>query len=90
MNLKELLHLNPRDIDVIIPQDEILTWFDLLDAAWIHNGDPKNPHAELTSGWCSNGFFDCLRVLYTVIFRLIIKPGIWSLTITVLNRGALC
>jgi len=29
----------------------------------MHDGDPKNPHAELTSGKCSNGFFDCMRVL---------------------------
>lgn len=63
MNLKELLSLDPHDVDEIISQEEILKWFDLLDAAWIHNGDSKNPHAELTSGWCSNGFFDCLRVL---------------------------
>lgn len=63
MNLQELLSLDPHNVDVIILQDEILQWFSLLDAFWMHSGDPKNPHAELTSGWCSNGFFDCLRVL---------------------------
>lgn len=42
---------------------EILEWFDVLDAGWMHSGDPKDPHAELSSGKCSNGFFDCMRVL---------------------------
>ncbi len=44
-------------------QDEILTLFCEHDAAWVHDGDPQNPHAELTSGFCSNGYFDCPRVL---------------------------
>lgn len=35
----------------------------VADALWLHNGDPKMPHAELTSGKCSNGFVDVLRVL---------------------------
>jgi orotate phosphoribosyltransferase len=61
---EELLNLSVNDIgNVRIWEDEILKWFDLLDAAWVHSGDPKDPHAELTSGYCSNGFFDCLRVL---------------------------
>ncbi|MBU1895558.1 hypothetical protein KJ641_01665 [Patescibacteria group bacterium] len=44
-------------------EERILHIFDLCDAAWVHSGDPKDPHAELTSGFCSNGFFDCMRVL---------------------------
>jgi orotate phosphoribosyltransferase len=53
-------------------QEEVLHWFNLLDAGWIHNGDPKMPHAELTSGLCSNGFFDCLRVLrYVNLSRIL-------------------
>lgn len=64
MNLKELLNLDPYKFkDQDISQEEILTWFSLLDASWVHDGDPAKPHAELTSSWCSNGFFDCLRVL---------------------------
>ena len=35
----------------------------LADALWLHDGDPAKPHAELTSGRCSNGFVDVLRVL---------------------------
>ncbi|MBL7142457.1 MAG: hypothetical protein ISS83_02290 [Candidatus Pacebacteria bacterium] len=54
--------IDPKKMVAAFP-DEILYWFDLCDAAWIHDGDPKKPHAELTSGMCSNGFFDCMRVL---------------------------
>lgn len=46
-----------------LPVKSILRFFDILDAYWMHSGNPKDPHAELTFGWCSNGFFDCLRVL---------------------------
>ncbi|MBU4256985.1 hypothetical protein KJ586_01155 [Patescibacteria group bacterium] len=43
--------------------DKILELFLKHDAYWMHSGNPTDPHAELTSGLCSNGFFDCLRVL---------------------------
>ena len=33
-----------------------------LDALWIHDGNPENPHAELTSGKHSNGFFNATKV----------------------------
>ncbi|OQB19290.1 MAG: orotate phosphoribosyltransferase [Parcubacteria group bacterium ADurb.Bin192] len=46
--------LTPEDFDHIFRQ---------CDALWLHSGDPKAPHAELTSGKCSNGFVDVLRVL---------------------------
>lgn len=48
--------------DKVLTPEEILGWFDVCDAGWMHNNDPNKPHAELTSGKCSNGFFDCLRV----------------------------
>lgn len=64
MNLDELTNLKPEDFkDKDISVEEILSWFDLCDAYWLHSGSVKDPHAELTSGMCSNGFFDCLRVL---------------------------
>lgn len=50
-------------IDKDLSEEQILQWFDLCDAAWVHDGNPQKPHAELTSGKCSNGFFDCNRVL---------------------------
>lgn len=58
-----LLEIDPKDYERVLTGNEILHWFDLCDAAWVHDGDPKKPHAELTSGMCSNGFFDCMRVL---------------------------
>lgn len=63
-NAREILQIDPRYYDgKRLSQEEILYFFDLCDAAWLHDGDPKKPHAELTSGLCSNGFFDCQRVL---------------------------
>jgi orotate phosphoribosyltransferase len=48
-----------------VPQDEIIRWLKLVDAYWTFDyaGDPKRPHALLTSGNHSDGFVDCLRLL---------------------------
>jgi len=56
---------NPRFYDdKVLTVEEILEWFNLCDAVWVYDStNPKAPHAELTSGKCSNGFFDCMRVL---------------------------
>jgi len=56
---------DPRHYDdKILSAEEILAWFDVYDAVWVYDStNPKAPHAELTSGKCSNGFFDCMRVL---------------------------
>lgn len=55
---------NPADYyKTPIATDVLLSWFDKCDAVWLHGGDPEKPHAELTSGMCSNGYFDCPRVL---------------------------
>jgi len=62
--LQDLLALRPADFQSkVLTAEQILQWFDLCDASWVHDGDSNKPHAELTSGKCSNGFFDCLRVL---------------------------
>lgn len=64
MDLRSLLSLDPADLKGrIILSDEIIKWFIACDAYWYHDGNSANPHAELTSGMCSNGFFDCLRIL---------------------------
>ena len=47
----------------IISGEEIIRWLQSLGGAWIHNGDFSKPHAELSSGLCSNGFFECQAVL---------------------------
>ena len=63
-NLMNLMKLEPELFkNIPLSQEIILSWFEACDAVWLHNGDPTKPHAELTSGMCSNGFFDCLRVL---------------------------
>jgi len=51
------------DLGKEFSEAEILSWFSALDAYWMHDGDPKRPHAELSSGLCSNGFFECQKVL---------------------------
>jgi hypothetical protein len=65
MRDSERIHsLDPKDFigERLLPET-ILTWLDWADAVWMHDGDPEKPHAELTSDLCSNGFFDCMRVL---------------------------
>lgn len=44
-------------------EEQILSLFKACKAIWIHSGDPQEPHAELTSGKCSNGYFNCSKVL---------------------------
>jgi len=68
MELAQLLRLSPTSFNkAVIPIAEpaILSWFELCDAFWGYEGDPgpEKAHAELTSGKCSDAFFDCLRVL---------------------------
>lgn len=40
--------------------DHILS---VCDGLWLHSGSFSDPHVELTSGDCSNGFVDVLRAL---------------------------
>ena len=63
-----LMALGPRqfvDEWLFIDEKRILSWFALADAYWGYEGEPLStkPHAELTSGLCSNGYFDCPRLL---------------------------
>jgi len=44
-------------------QESVTHILKVCDALWLHSGDPKAPHAELTSGKCSDGFVDTLRAL---------------------------
>jgi len=44
-------------------ENAIIEWFENRDAIWLHDGDPQKPHAELTSGKCSDGFINCGKVL---------------------------
>ncbi|MBU0624895.1 hypothetical protein KKF05_00975 [Patescibacteria group bacterium] len=59
-----LKRLDWRDVETGAVTQEVVTHFlRLADAFWQHSGDPKQPHAELTSGKCSDGFVDVLRLL---------------------------
>ena len=44
-------------------QDFWLPQFERLGALWIHDGNAKRPHAQLTSGNHSNGFFDASKII---------------------------
>ena len=62
--LSQLIQLRPGDFrDIDLTQEDILHWLTLAEAGWMHNGDPRMPHAELASGMCSNGFFFCRKLL---------------------------
>ncbi len=37
--------------------------YELREALWMHDGNPKRPHAKLTSGQCSEGFFNSKPVI---------------------------
>lgn len=43
--------------------EQVLEWFAVLEAGWVHNGDKTKPHALLRSGKHSTGYFLCKRVL---------------------------
>lgn len=49
--------------DEVITPEQVMEWLVAADAGWVHNGDPKMPHAELASGMCSNAFFFCRKLL---------------------------
>ncbi len=66
--LDELLALDPAKFYAKnLREEEIIHCFELCDAAWQHSGNPKDPHAVLTSNLCSNGFYDSLRVLRYIV-----------------------
>lgn len=57
------LNLHCYTGDHLPSPEDVLEWFSILEAGWVHDGDPKKPHAKLASGKCSTGFFLCKRVL---------------------------
>lgn len=63
-NIGDLRHLFHDHVHgLMISDEEVCHILKLCDALWLHSEDPKDPHAELTSGKCSNGFVDVLRAL---------------------------
>ena len=49
----------------MLSEEEVLDIYRGYDAVWFfdHSGDPKAPHAELTSGRCSDGYINSAPVL---------------------------
>lgn len=49
----------------VLAPEIILSWLRDQDAFWRYEGEPcaEKPHAKLSSGKCSNAFFDTLRML---------------------------
>lgn len=47
----------------IITQEEVTHILRLCDAFWMHSGNSTHPHAELTSGKCSDGFVNVMNAL---------------------------
>lgn len=83
MNLEQLRKLRASQFSGPLSDEEFDHIFRTCDALWLHSGNPKDPHAELTSGKCSDGFVDTLRVLrYTNLCELMagqIVGKLWDL-----------
>lgn len=63
-DIEEFTNLDPTELaSHVVTQEEVRHLFELCDALWLHSGDVSQPHAELTSGKCSNGYIDCGRPL---------------------------
>jgi len=77
-DLRYLENLSLFFCDALPTQKEVLEWFTILEAGWIHSGDVKKPHAKLHSGKHSDGFFLCKRVLSRGNLREIIAACIIS------------
>ncbi len=76
MSLQSLRKLHPSQLNRLLTEDEISHVFRECGALWLHSGDPKLPHAQLTSGKCSNGFVNTLGVLRHTNFCLIMADQI--------------
>lgn len=50
-----------RDRQLPLAQEEAFRWFTAYESGWSYDGkpDPKKAHAKLTSGKCSNGYYNC-------------------------------
>ena len=50
--------------------------FEAVGAIWVHDGNPKRPHAQLTSGMCSDGFVNCTLITQrpALLKRILTEP----------------
>lgn len=87
MRLSQLLLLNESQIQRPMEEAEVRHIFQECDALWLHSGDPRDPHAELTSGKCSTGFVDVLRVLrYTNLCTIFASQLVLRYEIQLIER----
>jgi len=63
MELSALRGLKWHQFGRDITDEEVTHVLKTCDGLWLHSGDPKTPHAELTSGMCSDGFANTLAML---------------------------
>src|SRR2546428_6071732 len=71
LDLAALRHLRPESVRWQLTREEFVHIFRTCDALWLHDGNLRHPHAELTSGKCSDGFINVLQVLrYTNLCQI--------------------
>lgn len=71
MDLQQLLLLRAENLLTKLDPNTFDHIFKQCDALWQHSGNPNAPHAELTSGMCSDGFVNVLAVLkYTQLCEI--------------------
>lgn len=61
-----MINANPHHYDHrFLSSQIIIEWFERANAYWYYKGlsTPEKPHAELTSGFCTNSVFNCDRIL---------------------------
>jgi orotate phosphoribosyltransferase len=59
-----LKRLDPQTVDIDDFTDETLDHiFRLCNGLWMHSGNPKEPHVEISGGLCSDGFVNLRYVL---------------------------
>jgi orotate phosphoribosyltransferase len=63
MGERKLHRLKVSDINRQLTPEEFTYIFKAHETLWLHSGNPEHPHAELTSGKCSNGFVNVLKAL---------------------------
>jgi len=71
MPRNHLLALRGPALEIDLTSAEFQHIFRTFDGLWLHSGNPKDPHVELTAGGCSNGFVNVLQVIrYPNLCRL--------------------
>jgi len=84
INLSKLDPSHYSFSNIVVPPETIISWLKNENAYWHYQGDrsPEKPHAELSSGLCSNGFFDCQRILcYPNVAEILAFQLAWEIKV---------